>query len=172
MPYVSGDTSVFYCPVARIDSINGAGWSAELEQYTISYVANGAGTVIKQSAFDQPASKIFSQDVGLRYLGAWLRVAPAQNTWNDAYADWPNPVNSLQYPDVPSCLKALGMNDRYSWNRHQHGARKWGRSVVYMDGHVEWREWGVFLDSYLPARGIKSDWLQKTNKIDRLNAIA
>jgi len=152
LPYAPAESGLYNCPNAGIDKvIGGGGWDDRLEDYSISYGANCAR--IKRTQFNSPANKILAQDVGLQALGSWARLQAT--VWVEGNCDYPHPKWTLQYPDVPSYLEGEGIADKYTWNRHEHGANKWGRNLGYMDGHVEWHIWGTFLDQYLPASELR-----------------
>lgn len=151
--YMKAETSsLLYCPVTQVDSqmVTNPNWSKDKEVYTISYLQNGSVARIKQLKYDQPAIKILYHDNGQRQFRAWQRVSAVENGWNDQYTDYPYAIYKYIYKTVPNCLEKLGLSAGATWNRHIHGKNAWGRNFLMMDNHVEWQQWGTFLDSYLP----------------------
>ena len=170
-----GATEIFYCPSSKRSVMTNeaaepwgqfSGKYSILKKYTISYLYNGAAIRLKSTEFDQPSAKIIVHDFGKRNLSANLAMEPGKYYWNSGYqsmCDYPWPNFSLSFRNLGEFLKSRDsvtwygsqFTEKMSWNIHSHGNGISGRNLLMMDGHVEWRKWGTFMDMYLPKKHLK-----------------
>jgi prepilin-type N-terminal cleavage/methylation domain-containing protein/prepilin-type processing-associated H-X9-DG protein len=115
-PYMSTNTPVYRCPVAK----RGGGADGGTDQSETSYIGNGVVMGRKVSVIPRPSDIVYLQELFNTRKTAYLRPRRTGAVYNHWH--WTDPVPVVD-----------GLKEHYS------SLHRGGGNLIFVDGHAEWK---------------------------------